>query len=117
MLALFERLSDKHVLTIRGNPETQDQLSQVWVHRVPGGPGDHQRAVGPLRNRAHDRRTEVRKCGRGVGLAVMMYTNHKKIWRLDMARRHDEAPSALTHDSGPNRTIQPSPAMYELGSR
>jgi len=55
--------------------------------------------------------------GAVIGLAVMMYTNHKKIWQLDMTRKHGEAQAAPAHESTTDRTIQPVPTMYELGSR
>ena len=55
--------------------------------------------------------------GAVVGLAVMIYNNHKKIWRLDMARKQYKAQAAQAHESTVERTIQPAPPVYELGSR
>lgn len=51
--------------------------------------------------------------GAVVGLAVMMYTNHKKLWQLDLARKQRTAQAAPADDSIPDRTIQPT---YGLGS-
>lgn len=55
--------------------------------------------------------------GAAIGLGVMMYTNHKKIWRFDMAQKNGGAQAAPAYESTNDRTIQPPPTMYELGSR
>ena len=54
--------------------------------------------------------------GAVVGLAVMVYTNHKKMWRLDMAGKQRAAQGTRTGDAAPDRTIRHTPTMYELGS-
>lgn len=55
--------------------------------------------------------------GAAIGLGVMMYTNHKKIWRLDMAAKNNVVPTVPASEITQDRTVQSQPAMYELGSR
>ena len=55
--------------------------------------------------------------GAAVGLGAMIYTNHRKIWQIDMAQKDGDAQSAQSHDSIKDITIHPRQTMYELGSR
>ena len=48
-----------------------------------------------------------------VGLIVMMYTNHKKLWRLDMALKQAAVQATPRAEPIPDRSIQPT---FELGS-
>jgi archaetidylinositol phosphate synthase len=54
--------------------------------------------------------------GAAVGLVAMMYTNHRKIWQFDMARKKAKLASP-TAVSISDRTEEQSPTMYELGSQ
>lgn len=51
--------------------------------------------------------------GAVVGLVVMIYSNHKKLWRFDMARKFAAGNGNPHDDSISDRSIQ---ASYELGS-
>lgn len=55
--------------------------------------------------------------GAAIGLAAMMYANHRKLWRLDMDHKLSQERAATLSEPGPGRTIQSPPPMYELGSR
>ena len=55
--------------------------------------------------------------GAAVGLAAMIYTNHRKIWQIDMVRKDRDPQSAQSHDSIKDITIHLRQTMYELGSR
>ena len=55
--------------------------------------------------------------GAAIGLAAMMYANHRKLWRLDMKHKLSQEQAARLSEPGPGRTIQSPPPMYELGSR
>jgi len=55
--------------------------------------------------------------GAVIGLGVMMYTNHKRLWRLDMEHKSRQPRTPNTNESAAHRTIQSPPTMYELGSR
>jgi phosphatidylglycerophosphate synthase len=47
--------------------------------------------------------------GAVIGLAVMIYSNHKKVWRLDMARKQHFTRAPVDSDSVPHRTVQAAP--------
>lgn len=48
-----------------------------------------------------------------IGLTVMIYVNHRKLWRLDMSRKQVATESIPADDSISDRPIRPT---YELGS-
>ena len=59
--------------------------------------------------------------GAFIGLCVLVYQSHKKVWRIDMARKKSmtkvgPADRQVCESMG-SVTVQPSPTLYELGSR
>ncbi len=50
--------------------------------------------------------------GAFIGLCLMVYQNHKKIWQIDMASKASAKGEVMEH-----RNVQPRKTVYELGSR
>jgi hypothetical protein len=58
--------------------------------------------------------------GAFIGLCVIIYQTHRKVWQIDMARKNGQTKAAPvecdSRDPNSQITVQPARSLYELGS-